>query len=303
MVTVTLPGGGALHLRDAREDELDEVAELGVAAYQQYAATLPPEFWERYAHDQRTRGSKGSYLNALRRGRLPQVSFIIPSFARGWDEHPPADVSIGMGIQEELVTALRDSSAWDTSAYLITYDEHGGYYDHVPPPPACEPDDVPPALEPTDTPGRFDRYGFRVPLIAVSPWAKPGYVSHKVYDLTSVLRFIQTRFDLPALTRRDANARPLLELFDFRTPRLLSPPALPEASIDPERAEQCLASLKLSIPAVVDKDDNKVNIAYAGWPDRLVVVGVDGKIAYKSGPGPKGFRPEEVEQWLKENVK
>ena len=54
-------------------------------------------FWERYAHDQRTRGSKGSYLNDLRRGRLPQVSFIIPSYARGWDEHPPADISVGMG--------------------------------------------------------------------------------------------------------------------------------------------------------------------------------------------------------------
>src|SRR5229473_1317363 len=56
-------------------------------------------FWQRWAHDQRTRGSKGEYLDDLRLGRLPQVSFIIPSFARGWDEHPPADVSVGMGIQ------------------------------------------------------------------------------------------------------------------------------------------------------------------------------------------------------------
>jgi hypothetical protein len=72
-------------------------------------------FWERWAHDKRTLGTKGSFLNDLRRGRLPQVSWIIPSYARGWDEHPPADVSIGMGIQEELVTALRESSAWDSS--------------------------------------------------------------------------------------------------------------------------------------------------------------------------------------------
>src|SRR5437870_4579378 len=69
-------------------------------------------FWKRWAHDRRTRGNRGDYLNDARRGRLPQVSFIIPSYARGWDEHPPADVSIGMGIQEELVTALRESPLW-----------------------------------------------------------------------------------------------------------------------------------------------------------------------------------------------
>ncbi len=62
----------------------------------------------------------------------------------------------------------------------------------------------------------------------------------------------------------------------------------------------CSASLKLSIPTLVDKEDNKVNAAYAGWPDRMAVVGVDGKIAYYGGKGPGGFKPNEVEQWLKE---
>ena len=66
-----------------------------------------------------------------------------------------------------------------------------------------------------------------------------------------------------------------------------------------ERAQQCATTLKLSIPAVVDREDNKVNAAYAGWPERLVIVGVDGKIAYYGGPGPFGFRPAEVEDWLK----
>ena len=64
-------------------------------------------FWENFAHDNRTRGNRGGFLNDLRKDRLPQVSFIIPSFARGWDEHPPASVAVGMGIQEELVSALR----------------------------------------------------------------------------------------------------------------------------------------------------------------------------------------------------
>ena len=66
-----------------------------------------------------------------------------------------------------------------------------------------------------------------------------------------------------------------------------------------QRAQQCSATLKLSIPAVVDKEDNKVNAAYAGWPERLVIVGSDGRIAYYGGPGPFGFRPAEVEAWLK----
>jgi hypothetical protein len=68
-------------------------------------------------------------------------------------------------------------------------------------------------------------------------------------------------------------------------------------------AQTCSASLKLSIPTVVDKEDNKVNAAYAGWPDRLVVVGVDGKVAYYGGKGPSGFKPQEVDAWLKANTK
>jgi hypothetical protein len=70
-----------------------------------------------------------------------------------------------------------------------------------------------------------------------------------------------------------------------------------------ENAAICLNALKLSVPTVIDRTDNKVNIAYAGWPDRMYVVGADGKIAYKGAPGPRGFKPAEVEQWLKKNLK
>lgn len=67
-------------------------------------------------------------------------------------------------------------------------------------------------------------------------------------------------------------------------------------------AEVCMATLKLSVPTVIDQDDNLVNRAYAGWPDRMYVVGKDGRIAYQGGPGPAGFKPAEVETWLKANV-
>jgi phospholipase C len=151
-------------------------------------------FWKKYAHDNRTRASKGQYLNDVQRGELPQVSWVIPSYARGWDEHPPADVSIGMDIQQELVTALRESSAWASSAYLITYDEHGGYFDHVPPP-------------------QIDAFGMgiRVPTWVISPWAKPAHIEPKVYDATSILKFIERVFHLPSLASVN-------HLFDERTP-------------------------------------------------------------------------------------
>lgn len=70
-----------------------------------------------------------------------------------------------------------------------------------------------------------------------------------------------------------------------------------------DTAQKCTATLKLSLPTIVDKADNKVNQAYAGWPDRFYVVGVDGKIAYKGDQGPGGFKPAEVEDWLKKNAK
>jgi phospholipase C len=151
-------------------------------------------FWKRYAHDVRTLGSKGSFLNDLKRGRLPQVSWIIPSYARGWDEHPPADVSIGMGIQEELVTALRESSAWDSSAYIITYDEHGGYFEHVPPP-------------------QVDEFGLgiRIPTWVISPHARKSHLEPAVYDLTSTLKLLERLHGLPTLASVN-------HMFDTATP-------------------------------------------------------------------------------------
>jgi phospholipase C len=139
-------------------------------------------FFKRWAHDPRTRGSKHTYLEDLKRGRLPEVSFIIPSYTRGWDEHPPADIQVGMRIQKQLVEALQDSEQWSRSAYIITYDENGGYFDHV----------APPAV---------DAYGMgmRVPTWVVSPYAKKRHLEPTVYEHTSILKFLETVFGLPTL--------------------------------------------------------------------------------------------------------
>ena len=152
-------------------------------------------FWSRWAHDSRTHATKQEYLDDCAHGKLPQVSWIVPSFSQQLDEHPPANVSVGMELQKELIAALRKSTAWKTSAFLLTYDEHGGYFDHVPPP-------------------KVDAYGLgvRVPLWVVSPYARKGVVkSAKPADHTSTLKFVERVFGLPTLASRNHG-------FDSSTP-------------------------------------------------------------------------------------
>ncbi len=176
-------------------------------------------------------------------GTLPPVTFVEGSDMKGGvspDEDPPADVQIGQQLVADVVAAVTTSPQWASAALLISYDEQGGFYDHVPPPPACIPDDIAPQLAAGDVVAAYDAYGLRVPLIAVSPFAKRGHVSHDITDHTSILRLVEARFDLPALTHRDANALPPLDLFDFSHADL-SVPALPAAAIDATQMSACAA--------------------------------------------------------------
>jgi phospholipase C len=136
-------------------------------------------------------------------GTLPQVSYVDPAFTGEAenDEHPPTNIQKGQAFTAKIINALMNGPAWQSTVVFLTYDEHGGYFDHVPPPAACLPDATPPNLLGGDEPGAFDRYGIRVPMVAISPFSKKGFVSHKTYDHTSILRFIENRFDLPALTK------------------------------------------------------------------------------------------------------
>ena len=155
------------------------------------------------------------------------------------DEHPPSNIQVGQHFVSSVIGAFLDSPQYSHGALFLTYDEHGGFYDHVQPPRACTPDDIEPNLQSGDVPGHFDRYGIRVPFVVVSPYARKHYVSHRVYDHTSILRFIETRFDLPALTRRDANADAMLRLFRFSRPQIPVPPTLPPAVIDAQQEAAC----------------------------------------------------------------
>lgn len=236
-----LPASGSEFSQRTIFNALDE-AGIGWKIYQSQVA-----FALLYSYVRTTGASHlvpiADYFTDAAAGTLPQVAFIDPIFVgsenQQSDEHPPANVQVGQAFVASVVNALLASPAWPRSALFLTYDEHGGFYDHVPPPQACKPDDVAPMLRANDEPGDFDRYGIRVPLVVVSPFARKRYVSHVVSDATSVLRFIETRFDLPALTRRDANASPLLDYFDFAAPPFVKPPKLRPARIDPRHAAEC----------------------------------------------------------------
>jgi phospholipase C len=180
------------------------------------------------------------FLSDSASGNLPQVSVVEGTFMGGpaddeSDEHPSSNPQEGQVFVASVVNAVLSSPAWPRTVLFITYDEHGGFYDHVPPPSACEPDSSLPQNHPDQ---KFDRYGFRTPLFVVSPFARRGFVSHVTVDHTSITRFVEARFGLPAMTARDANAWPLLDLFDFDHPDM-SIPTLPTPLIDAAREAEC----------------------------------------------------------------
>ena len=148
-----------------------------------------------------------------------------------------------------VVQAVGHSPAWRKTLLVITYDEHGGYYDHVPPPPALAPDAVPPVVAPGQSPyDGFQRYGFRVPAVVVSPYAFPNGVTHTLYDHTSILALVERKWNLPAMTFRDANANDLSGFLDRQAVARRSPtfPELPPLAAP--GVSDCPADLAARIP-------------------------------------------------------
>lgn len=182
------------------------------------------------------------YFTDLQQGTLPSVAFIDPGFDSQLDEHPGLDdgqpggsVQVGAKYVSSLINALMQSLYWQDSVFILTYDEFGGFYDHVPPQPAVSPD----GIKPLDLQTRdictystgptcdFVYTGYRVPLIVVSPFSRKHYVSHTVADYTAWLKLVETRFDLPSLTKRDAAQMDMTEFFDFTNIPWQTPPQPP----------------------------------------------------------------------------
>ncbi len=181
------------------------------------------------------------YFTDLKNGTLPQVAEIEPASNAGLDEHGSDSDKVGTNVQRgakyvsTLINALMTSSSWSSSVFILTFDEAGGMYDHVAPQKAVSPDGIKPVdlhsgdvcTKSTGPTCDFVYTGYRVPFILVSPYAKKNYVSHTVADNTAILKFIETRFHLAALTKRDAAQIDMTEFFEFGTPPWLTPPTPP----------------------------------------------------------------------------
>ena len=168
-------------------------------------------------------------------GALPTVSVVEPIYGKA-DDHPPAHPKAGQIFVASIYEALAASPHWEETLLIITYDEHGGFFDHV----------DPPALPDIYAKQGFGQAGFRVPTLVVGPWVKPGHVSKVVYDHTSMLAFLGKLLQFEPLTERDAAADPMLDVFDEdalvagtpHDPVALAPIRATEEEI---YAEECLA--------------------------------------------------------------
>ena len=188
-------------------------------------------------------------------GNLPSFCIVDPDF-RSFSEESPQDIRKGESFAAEVINRVMHGPGWADTLLIWLYDEHGGYYDHVAPPAAVPPDDVPchsrvahpsplrsllKVLSPSYVrhaeqlvEGRkaYDTYGFRVPAVIVSPYARPDCVLSDVFDHTSVLKLVEEKWNLPALTRRDAAATPPLGALDLTAPpSFLTPPELPAPAL------------------------------------------------------------------------
>jgi phospholipase C len=195
------------------------------------------------------------FFSDAENGTLPAFSVVDPSFQECSEENPQ-DIRRGESFAAQVIKTVMHGKGWPGTLLIWTYDEHGGYYDHVPPPAAIPPDDVPGrclAVRPAwlrlahrllfpsyvkdaenagTEPLRYDQYGIRVPAVLVSPYARPDCVLSEVFDHTSVLKLVEEKWNLPALTRRDAAATSPVGALDLDgPPAFLTPPSLPEPSL------------------------------------------------------------------------
>jgi len=173
-----------------------------------------------------------NFIGDVQRGQLADVTWITP--VGNYSDHPPNNVCVGEGWTVEIINAIMQSSFWDSTAIFLTWDDFGGYYDHVPPPSVD-----------------FFGLGIRVPTIVISPYVKHGtpaqpLVQHGVYEFSSMLSFAETVFSLPPLTLRDQQTSNMMEAFDFN-----------QAPIDPLvlQPRQCPKTKALPIVPLGTDDD------------------------------------------------
>ena len=227
IIPPTPPSGG--YTQPTIFDHLDQAGVSWRYYYQDAATSAFIQQFSIYHTDAAKVVSITNWANDVQNDTtLPQVIFIERAGTSGRDEHPGNNLQKGAADGASIINTLINSPSWPDSALILTYDEGGGLFDHVLPAREVKPDTIAPKLRVGDKPGDFNQGGFRVPVVVVSPWVKPSFVSHTTRDYTSILRLIEDTFHVPSLTLRDANADNMMEFFDFSAgPRLLTPPPLP----------------------------------------------------------------------------
>jgi phospholipase C len=166
----------------------------------------------------------GQFFTDAKSDSLPSFAIIDPNWDANSGEDPQNVVHAEV-FAASVVQAVMDSPAWPRTLLVWTFDEGGGYYDHVPPPAAVAPDDTGPDW-PAPAYTGFAQYGFRVPAVVVSPWSRRDYVTNVVHDHTSILAMVERKWNLPALTHRDAAAKDLLDFLDLNQAAFANPPTL-----------------------------------------------------------------------------
>jgi phospholipase C len=173
-------------------------------------------------------GPLASYISSLPSPlseKIGSMNELVES--QSGDEENPADVALGELAVARIINAVMRSPAWPRTLLIWNYDEHGGYYDHVPPPTAIIPDAIRPTVSASDVKGAYNLYGIRVPNAVVSPYSRPHAVTNVVHDHTSVIATISNKWNLPALTWRDANANDMTDYLDLTSPpAFIRPPQL-----------------------------------------------------------------------------
>ena len=184
------------------------------------------------------------YFTDVKNGTLPEVSFLETGAFTGRDEHPSGkdlsqtpplqsviNIQVGAEYVSSIINALMTSPSWKDSVFFWATDEGGGAFDHVPPIGVPNPDGVKPVLcsgKDLSVGGDFNITGFRIPNFIASPFARKNFVSHTPMDYTAYLKFIETRWNLPALTQRDASMPTMEEFFDFPGAPWAIPPTPPK---------------------------------------------------------------------------
>jgi phospholipase C len=149
------------------------------------------------------------------------------TFKGGNSQHPLDGVTPGEKLIKDTYEAIRNSPHWNTSLLIVTWDEHGGFFDHLPPPAATPPGDTLPHDKYNQYGFTFEQYGVRVPAVVISPYIPANLIDHRLYDHGSILATIEAAYGLPALTARDRSANHVLPLLSLPQPRTDTPLALP----------------------------------------------------------------------------